>query len=814
MEAGAPGDDTFYDDEIETVTVTVDRREQDLQDYAGSATAFKQEELDRTGVRSVNDIASAQPYADISNQEGNTEIYMRGVGSSNNTELGDPAVSTHLDGIYLPRPRGTGSMLFDIDRVELNRGPQGTLRGRNAAGGSINIVSARPKLGEWGGMASVQFGNYWQRVSRGMLNVPIGDKLALRLATYTEVHSPFYKNTGPIRTLQASESADTTAYRASLLYQPMDELTIVIRHDWMHEGGTGTVGTNFTPALQAGILPDEIDDPRAMVYRGPQGRENMQHWGVSGDITYDFGPANIGYLGGYRYLRFQQTNGGNAGITFPGQQAVDLDNWGMSYWDQESKSIVQELRVFAHDKDRFRWTVGGFFFNEKQSTFLGQVNDKTNGYLGGEYTMPEMKANSFAGFADATFDVIETLHLTAGVRYTVENKSRKGIGNTYGITGLDGATNETVRFGTEGFHYLGQDRTDMNGAAPAGATGTDRFPEFVRGIDEWGARDTVQTALERDGVGMWSSYAKQDGKYDDKFLDFRVGGSYDLTKENLLYVMFSTGHKSGGFNDQMNITDDTGAVIGNIARTYKPEALYATEIGSKNEFMDKKMMANVSAFWYEYNDQQFQVVQATGPEFTAADGGVTQPLSAVRFNAANSRILGLEADWSAKLPAYFRAGLAGQLLLAKFTKGTVNDTRLSWTPSEMVDVDLNGNTLPRSPLLTLNVSLGQAIPTSFGYFDWIINSQTKTKYYMTVFNGEGKDTHGNVDPNLSDDVPTYTRLDAGVGYTRPNGKLRIDAFVNNATDIVYMTTIINSPNLNLRFFNPPRQFGTRLTVNF
>lgn len=811
------GNEPYMDDTLETVTVTVNRREEDLQDYAGSATAFKQEELDRTGVRSINDVASAQPYADISNQEGNTEIYMRGVGSNNNTELGDPAVASHIDGIYLPRPRGIGSMLFDIERIELNRGPQGTLRGRNAAGGSVNIVSARPKLGEWDAMASVQFGNYWQRASRAMLNVPMGEKLALRLATYTEVHSPFYENAGPIHTLEAAESADTVAYRASLAYEPIDTLTVVLRHDWMHEGGTGVVGSNYFPALQAGLLPDEVPNPRRLWFRGPQGRQDMNHWGVSGDVTFDFGPANVGYLGGFRHLRFQQTNGGNAGIAFPGQPPVQLDNWSTAYWDQVSNSNVQELRFFSHNKDRLRWTVGGFFFDEDQSTHLGQTADQSSSYIGGEYTMPDMKSRSWAGFLDATYDIMENLHATGGVRYTVESKSRKGIGATYGFNGVS----EPMRYGTEGFRYKGQaDRTDFNFLPSDAVRPATGYPEFTDGIGQWGGRDTVQDALaaaaDRDsGVSMWGAFMRQDGKYEDKFLDFRVGPSLDLTRDNMVYAMFSTGHKSGGFNDQLNVTGADGNPTGEtIAKTYKPEALYAVEIGSKNEFMEKKMAANVSAFWYEYKDQQFQVIQATGPAVEQEDGGTNQPVSAVRYNAASSRILGLEADWSARLPAYFRAGLAGQFLLAKFTEGTVGDTRIAWEARDMVDVDLKGNYLTRSPLLTLNVSLGQAIPTSVGYFDWIINSQTKTKYYMTVFNGEGVDTEGNVNPNLSDDVPTYTRLDAGVGYTRPNGKLRIDAFVNNATDAVYMTSIINAPSLNLRFFNPPRQFGTRLTVNF
>ena len=102
--------------------------------------------------------------------------------------------------------------------------------------------------------------------------------------------------------------------------------------------------------------------------------------------------------------------------------------------------------------------------------------------------------------------------------------------------------------------------------------------------------------------------------------------------------------------------------------------------------------------------------------------------------------------------------------------------------------------------------------TSVGVFDWSFSGQTKTKQYMTHFNGEGYDSDGNVNPIFSDVVPGYTRLDASAGYTRPAGDIRFEAFVANLMSTTYMTSIINVPGLNLRFYNPPRQFGVRLQL--
>jgi iron complex outermembrane receptor protein len=794
-------------DEMETVRVTVDRREKDIQDYPGSATAFNQEDLTRIGVRSVRDMAAATPYVEIGTQDGNTEVYVRGVGSNYNTELGDPAVANHIDGIYIPRPRGIGSMLFDLERIEINRGPQGTLRGRNATAGTLNVITAQPKLGQWDANASFQLGNYSQGVAQGMVNIPFGERFALRFAGFREVHDPFYENAGPVKTLTATENADVLAFRGSAKWKPIDWATVILKGDYTQEGGTGAGGSNFTPALNAGLLPQEIKDPRSVIYRGPQGMQDMKHWGLQGDITLDFGPVLVGYLGSYRDLDYRSVSPGNAGIDFPGRIVTDdeLDNWGTAYWHTASQSVVQELRLFAPDTASLRWNVGGFLLNEEQQILLYNTADRAGGYLGGEYNMPEVPTHSYAGFVDATLDILKTLRGTAGVRVTYEERSRTGVGNQYSLRNPDGSgySGPATRFGTEGFAAADRNRTDFT-ISPGPAPGLADVSDFTNGVARYGARDNIDELLAQ-GYQINAGLNQQHGNYNATFLDYRAGVDFDLAPDNLVYVMFSTGHQSGGFNDNIRLPNGT-----DLVETFKPEAIYATEIGSKNEFMDRHLAANFAAFWYEYRNQQFQTVVAIGE---APDPNTPPPASALRINAAASRVLGLESDVRARLPAGFNTTLALMLLESRFTEGTVNDSRVSWDPSQQPSVDLKGNFLPRAPVLSMNLSIGQTIPTNIGYFDWLLSSQTKSKHYFTHFNGEGVDTKGVVNPNLSDVQPTYVRFDAGIGYTRPDGKLRLDGFVNNLTDTIYLTTIINNPGLNLRFFNPPRQTGVRLTVS-
>ena len=784
----------YYEEkDLDTIKVTVDRREKSIQSYAGSASAFTEDDLERIGVNSVRNLANATPYLEIGTQEGNTEIFIRGVGNSDNTELSDPASATYFDGVYIPRPRGVGSMFFDLERVEVNRGPQGTLRGRNATAGSINLISALPKLGAFSSEGAIQFGNLSQRLSRAMINVPVLSNLSLRLATFSENREPFYHNGGPVSTITPSENADALAYRLSALWKPSDRVTVTIRNDLSQEKGTGYTGTNFASALQAGLLPSEVPDPRAVIWRGPQPSQLMQHYGISGNLNADLGPVQLELISSYRDMRYNQTTGGNAGVAFPGAGPPDLDNWSSSYWRTTSKSTVQELRIFAPDSARLRWNAGGFYSFEKQTAFLGSTNDKGNGFAGTEFNEPNVRAHSEAGYLDATFDILKKLRATAGLRLTHENKSRNdGLAAIY----LPDTGGMPFRFGTEGFHYAEDGRTIF---APTAAQKTSGAT-LRNGVSNFGARDTLNSLLINDN----SAYTPQNGSYADNFLDWRVGIDGDLRKDSMVYLTATTGHHSGGFNDVINTP--SGAAI---SPTYRPERLYSLEAGSKNRFLDRKATVNASVFYYLYRDQQFQGVQAVQDP---GNPNITPPATLLRFNAAKSHVLGLEFEGSYKLPMGFVVGAQAMFLDARFDGGSVTDSRLGFDITSEPIVDLSGHQLPRAPHVTVNYSLGQNIPTAIGYFDWMVMAQTRSQYFMTVFNGNGKDTAGNINPVLSDVQPAYTRLDATVGYSRLDGKVRLETFATNLTDTIYLTTLINTPGLNLRFFNPPRQYGVRLQM--
>jgi iron complex outermembrane receptor protein len=856
------------------VVVTVDRRRKNLQDYSGTAAAFTESQLSSIGVQNVRDLAVVVPGLQIGSQESGTTIFIRGIGSDNNTELGDPAVALHVDGVYMPRARGFAAMFFDLERVEVNSGPQGTLRGRNAVGGTINVVTRQPNLSEFQANAEATFGSYSLRAYEGMVNIPIvTDKLAVRVAARSEVHDPHWENAGPVYDLRAPQDQNDYALRVTAKYQPVPAFDITLGYDYLHEGGTGTVGANYQAALtrtdENGNLvpfdPNEVDDPRRVYLRGPQPWLDSDHQGVRAAANLDAGSVLFEALASYRFLDYQQRSGPtNTIAVVPGMDvgAINPDVYGPSnQWHLTSDSYIGELRAYAPDTDRLRWTVGAFAFYEDQNTFLGQVNDPVTGSAGGEFNMPSTIGWSVAGYADATFDVVDNFRVLGGLRFTHDYKDRKngfwGQWNQLPPAGFaPGVTPATTlgRFGTDGFRYKGFDRPTFNRASDSVE---DRVNLYLDGIQSFGARDEVPIALCNDPPegqqrltmvdGNWRcqygirdslaaattpaegstifNWVPQNNEVTNDFVDWRAGVEYDLQKDNLLYATFSTGHKAAGFNDTQVFAD-----VPVFNSEYGPESVYSLELGSKNLLLERKLRLNASAFYFAYNGMQFQTIVAVAEDEDPNDNNVP-PTSAVRQNAKErTDVFGLDVDATYQLPAGLEAQLHALLMDARFSDGTiVNDSRLNFGAGN-ASVDLGGNWLPRASPYTLNYTLSQLIFTEAGTFDWVIQGQTRATHYMTVFNGDGtrlvRPAPGFDDQNpnyaqaqasvqrFTDIVPTYTVINVGAGWKHPDGRLSVSGFINNVFDIAYASPIVSTAATNIRYYNAPRVLGARVRVDW
>jgi iron complex outermembrane recepter protein len=869
---------TAADDTVlEEVIVTVERYQQNLQDVASLAQSFDADALKMAGVgKELRNLAFVVPGMNIANQEGNVEIFIRGVGTANNTELGDPSAATHINGVYLPRPRGVSAMFFDLERVEVNKGPQGTLRGRNAVAGTLNIITKRPQLGELDGYVEAGFGDYDSRTVEGAINLPAGEQFALRLAGLYDAHDSYFRNAGLADLTPAGEE-DERAGRLSALWEPSEELSLYFVGDYEQEGGTGYPGSNMFGTFVEGFEFDDVD-PRAVVYRGWQGDLDSKHWGGQLTVNYDFGGFEVEYSGGYRDLDFSQINAENDNIAFPGRDltafdpasnpdGVNYDNWGNVFWLTRSESQVHELRLLSSSQASTKWTGGVFYFKEDQEVGFFSTTDNAGVpggccFSGTEFTMPDVSSESTAAFADATFSLSDSFRLKGGVRYTDEEKSRFGIGGNWQVIALGGDGFDCcfgTRFSTPGFapRFLDRPSFDVSDRS------RQALARYLLEGATFGARDTLNTQITGvvdgslpngtcvdrpdvdsgrlncvPGPGGTPTHTfladivapeQQFGSYEDDFFDWRLGAEWDLGDDHLLYATITTGHKSGGFNDTVINPDFDGSQPEGPDNPrhlqplqFKPEEVVAYEVGSKNRFGNA--IFNASAFLYDYTDQVFQVLTVIG-----GTGGINSGTSQQNVNVADSTIMGIEFETTLALPFGFEIGANALWLDTEIDSGTVSDVRatnfaqLALTP----DVDLKGNELPKAPELTLIGRVQQVIEFAGGSsFDWQVLANYQSDYFLTIFN----EADVLVDGTDADDVPdslvsahslgfdekqqSYVTLNIGAGYTTMAGALRIEGYVANLLDEDATNKAQFAPGLNLRFLNDPRTMGLRVRYRF
>ncbi len=739
------------------IIVTADRREQTLQDFAGTAFAISGEDLRALGVQNVTDLQNQIPGLSVANNQGNIEVFIRGIGSSNNTELGDPAAAFHFDGVNIPRPSGIGSAFHDIQRVEVNVGPQGTLRGRNATAGSINAITFRPGLGSFDGAIEAEYGNFDHRSLRGVLNIPLSDTVAVRFSGLYQENDSYYNNVGPVQGIDVAESQDNLSGRAQVLWEATDRLTILVAGDYISERGTGYTGTNF--ALPLGALADgnltqaEFDDidPRDVIARGITPQQDTDHWGIRTTIEYEGDGFNVEYIGSYRDAVYDYEATTPLTPAFPGvldrlSEADNpftpdpddilsdplvleeaLDNFSRFRIISDSRSHFHELRIF-NSEGPFIWSLGGLYINEDQRSFLGSTGDRSTFFQGVEFNT-ETETDSYAVYADATYEVSENFRLTAGIRYTDDQKERTGVAARYGLA-LGGGSFECclgVRAGTEGFEFAAFDRTIINPDTDGdGAISNEEvFAFHADGIAQFGARDNLGDILANgpqpifavpfpdggDGtilttpcidtnsfdtlfcggftngefapgvfpinpgaftfaVPFGGQIFQQDGEFQDDFVDWRLRAEYDITPDNLLYALIANGHKSGGFNDNLG---DNG-----VAPTYGTENVVLYEIGSKNAFDigGRKAYLNASLFYNDYTDQVFtgllSVATAVetaggllGQVIEVPDGTNTDLVVSFSFNAADSEIYGAQIEGGFELPANIKVDFTALWLEAQ-----------------------------------------------------------------------------------------------------------------------------------------------------
>jgi iron complex outermembrane receptor protein len=898
VQAQPEAEETFDDN---TIIVTADRREQSLQDFAGTAFAISGEDLRAIGVQNITDLQNQLPGLSVANNQGNVEVFIRGIGSSNNTELGDPAAAFHLDGVNIPRPSGIGSAFHDIQRVEVNVGPQGTLRGRNATAGSINAITFRPGLGSLDGAFEIEYGNFNNRAVRGVLNVPVADDIAVRFSALYQENDSYYNNVGPVQGIDVAEAQDNLSGRAQILWKPTDRLSILVAGDYISEKGTGYTGTNFALPLGAledgNITQEQFDsiDPRDVIARGITPDQNTDHWGIRTTIEYEGDGFNVEYIGSYRDAVYDYEATTPISPDFPGALdllsqrdniftpepddvitdpiilAENLDNFSRFRIISDSRSQFHELRIFNSDGP-FIWSLGGIYINEDQRSFLGSTGDRGLFFQGVEFNT-RTETDSFGAFADATYEVSDQFRVTAGIRYTDDQKERTGVAARYGLA-LGGGSFECclgVRVGTEGFEFSAFNRTiiDPDTDGDGAISEAEIFEFHADGIAQFGGRDNLDEILNfgplpgdvnpRPGaaecldtisfdglfcegftngepffnnqftfaVPFQGQIFQQDGEFQDDFIDWRLRAEYDITPDNLLYALVANGHKSGGFNDNLG---DNG-----VAPTFGTENVVLYEIGSKNEFDigGRKAYLNASFFYNDYTDQVFTgllsvataietAVGILGQDIPLPPGTNTDLVVSFSFNAADSEIYGAQIEGGFELPGNIDFDFT-----ALFLEAQIKDSEEIPDFRFQPDVDsgnavfrpIAGNRLPRTPRWQLNAKLSQVFELPTGQLDWVASLGYRSSQFHTIFNSLEFDADNNgtqvTSGRLLDRIDGYFTLDIGAGWSLDDdGKYRFEVYGNNVTNQQEEAAIIITQFDNTRFFTRPRTYGARMRVKF
>ena len=577
------------DDGIGLIVVTAQKRAENVQDVPIAITALGSQFLETRGVDSIDDLGTVAPNVKFERAPASktiSQIAIRGSVTINPAITWEPAVGLYLDGVYIAKAQGSIFDIADLERVEILRGPQGTLYGRNALAGAVNLVTKKPS-GEAGGMAEVTYGSFNEVRLRGVVDLPQMGAFSAKVSGQYRKRDGLIDLTAPDgRGRRSTDSIDSGSFMVQLRAEISDSVTADYTYDYSKSNQTppfsqllrvnrnGDPRDIFDPGspsyafggaffpLDTVAKPDRISAAAidAPVY------ERSRSYGHALTLTADLGNAELKSITAYRDLAWAD------GLDLDGSPFPVAFTQRISDYHAFSQELQVTGTAFA---DRLAYVVGAFYFDEKAET----LNPQT--YFGGGVDLDSnygSNTQAWALYAQLDYDITERLKLTLGGRYTEETK-------------------DISRFFRVNFD-------------PAN--------------------------------GIFSPLVVADLAYGDlpdaKFTDFSpaVTLSYEASDNVNAYARFAQGFKSGGFNGESNVFAAPTAACPSgaleLCQPYLPEQVDSYELGVKSRFLDDRLIVNLAAFRNDSKDMQLSV-------FTATTGAAS-----VIQNAAAARIQGLEIE--------------------------------------------------------------------------------------------------------------------------------------------------------------------------
>ncbi len=579
---------------IEEVVVTAERRESNLQDVALSVTAFSATALEDYQVGNLGDLQSLVPNLSVHvGDANNAVVYIRGVGQVDSVAFFEPGVGIYLDDVYLGRAQGAFLNVLDVERIEVLRGPQGTLYGRNTVGGAIKYVSAAPTEAP-SAEVTASFGNYDRLDLRASLSGTLVEDTLFGRLTVAKLDRNGYSHN--LFDGRDDGDQDTLFARAVLKYNASDNLSIQLAADYTDsDPDRSRTPAKVTPISVLSVDPHTFglsvetfaaDDDPFLVNADFNTVEQTKTIGTDLNLTWNINEAlTFKSITSFRDLEYGTE--------------LDLDGTPINafgiYYFNDQQQWTQELQL-AYQSDKLKAVGGLYYFNEEGTTFDGGVFSNFLIALSGD---SKFNTDSYAAFGQIDYDFTDRLSGIFGLRYTDEEKTYSRRAEDFDLTALAGISFDPDTFAVSYAH-----------------------PELLN-------PSSSDLALDG-GIGVPRVGANPDPADFDN-LSFKAGLKYQLNDDAQVYGTISEGFKSGGFN---------GRVSDGQLEPYDEETLISYEIGVKSQWLQNRLRTNFAVFYTDYKDLQVSSFEAS------ADGATFIP---VFTNAGAATIKGAEFELTALL---------------------------------------------------------------------------------------------------------------------------------------------------------------------
>ncbi|MCB5187419.1 TonB-dependent receptor [Methylobacillus caricis] len=539
-----------------SVVVTAQRREENAQEVPTAISVLSGKELQDRGIgRSAGEVLNNVPNSSAGTiQNGRPRWWIRGVGAGQQQLDFPNPIGFYIDDVFISNATATGIPIFDLDRVEVLRGPQGTLWGKNTTGGAVNIVSKKPTFTDKPeGYVKADYGSFGDKVVQGAVGGTIVDeRVAGRISFYNQDLDGRFKNQFDGKTNGGVEDSVIRGQLLFLLTPDLDALLNVYHRKYKTEGNVGTVkGTGANGVFRDNYIPSRDINH---VSSNAENSSDITQNGASISVNWQLGNLTLTSITAYADFKQETLQDGDS-------SPLEINR---TYTDAKSHQWTQEFRLASPREDKWNWLTGFFYFNEDIDSISagarlpnGSVPQLAGSTQAVTYNKADLshKTESYAIFGSTTYNFTEKFDTTLGARWTTEEKKYD----------LDRISSPNA--GAAGWSNLGSWWNSYNGIIGGAGTFND-------------SRDK-----------RWNAFT-----YD-------ITPQYKITDTDRVYFKFSRGIKSGGYN--------TAATSELALNTLKPEELNAFEVGYKSEWLNGRLNFNANAFYYDYSNVQVNVVGTT-----------------------------------------------------------------------------------------------------------------------------------------------------------------------------------------------------------